>query len=135
MQVYGANALKAPAAAPSARRTGGATFTVASESAQAASAPGAARNVSGIDALLVLQGVDDVGERRRRAVRKGRAALDALDDLKLGLLSGMIEPASLRRLQVLAGELKGGTGDPRLDLVLAEIELRVGVELAKAGVR
>jgi hypothetical protein len=84
---------------------------------------------------LVLQGVGDVGERRKRAVRKGRAALDALDELRLGLLSGMIEPASLRRLQVLAGDLSAGTGDPSLDIVLAEIELRVGVELAKAGVR
>jgi hypothetical protein len=135
MRVYGANALKAPAAATAARRTNGATFTVASESAQAAAASGAARNVSGIDALLVLQGVDDAGERRKRAVRKGRAALDALDELRLGLLSGMIEPASLRQLQALAGDLNGGTDDPRLDVVLAEIELRVGVELAKAGVR
>jgi hypothetical protein len=57
---------------------------------------------------------------------KGRAALDALDELKLGLLSGIIEPASLRRLQLLAGDLNGGTDDPRLDVVLAEIELRVG---------
>jgi hypothetical protein len=135
MQVYGANALKAPTATPAARRTSGATFALASESTQAAAAPGVARNVAGIDALLVLQGVEDASERRKRAVRRGRAALDALDELKLALLSGTIEPDSLRRLQAVAGDLKGDTGDPRLDLVLAEIELRVGVELAKAGIR
>jgi hypothetical protein len=135
MQVYGANALKAPTAAPSARRPTGATFTVASESAQTATAAGAMRNVSGIDTLLVLQGVEDATERRKRAVRRGRTALDALDELKLGLLSGTLDPASLRRLQAATAGPKGETGDPRLDAVLAEIDLRVGVELAKAGLR
>ena len=33
----------------------------------------------------------------------------------------------------LAADLKDGSGDERLDAVLAEIDLRVAVELAKAG--
>jgi hypothetical protein len=135
MQVYGANALATPTAAPAARRTSGGTFKVATDTAQAAAATGAMRSVAGIDALLALQGVEDATERRKRAVRRGRAALDALDELKLALLSGTLRPESLRRLQILAGELKGDTGDGRLDAVLAEIQLRVGVELAKAGIR
>jgi hypothetical protein len=136
MQVYGTNALKAPTASPVARgRSAAGTFKLDSDAAQAAAATGTVRTVSGIDALLVLQGVEDSTERRKRAVRRGRAALDALDELKLALLAGTLEPENLRRLQAVAGELKGDTGDPRLDTVLAEIELRVGVELAKAGVR
>ena len=135
MKVYGANALAAPAAAPVARRTAGGTFKIASDSTQAAAATGAVRSVSGIDALLALQGVEDATERRRRSVRRGRAALDALDELKLGLLSGTLAPESLRRLQVLGGEVAGDTGDARLDAVLAEIRLRVDVELAKTGIR
>lgn len=71
--------------------------------------------------MLALQGLEDAAERRRRAVRQGRAALDALDDLKLALLSGTPGPDSLRRLQALAGDLKEATGTPRLDAVLAEI--------------
>jgi Class II flagellar assembly regulator len=134
MKIYGANALAAPAAAPSARRTAGGTFKLASDGAQAATASGAVRTVSGIDALLVLQGVEDATERRKRAVRKGRAALDALEELKLGVLSGTLEPESLRRLKVLGGEIQCDTGDPRLDGVLGEIRLRVEVELAKAGI-
>ena len=135
MQVFGANALATPTAAPAVRRTSGATFKVATEAAQAATAAGAVRSISSLDALLALQGVEDPIERRKRAVRRGRAALDALDELKLALLSGTLEPDSLRRLQVLGEELKGDTGDARLDAVLTEIHLRVGVELAKAGIR
>jgi hypothetical protein len=135
MLVHGANALAGPMAAPVARRSGGAAFKVAGDPAQTASATTTLRSLSGIDALMALQGVEDATERRKRAVRRGRVALDALDELKLGLLSGTAQPENLRRLQVLAGELKGETGDPRLDSVLAEIQLRVEVELAKSGIR
>jgi hypothetical protein len=89
------------------------------------------RTVGGIDALIALQGVEDPVERRRRAVKHGRRALDAL---KLGLLAGTLEPAALLRLKAVAADLKDGSGDEKLDQVLAEIELRVAVELAKAGV-
>jgi hypothetical protein len=92
------------------------------------------RTVGGIDALIALQGVEDRVERRRRAVKHGRRALDALDALKLGLLAGTLEPAALLRLKAVAADLKDGSGDEKLDQVLAEIELRVAVELAKAGV-
>jgi hypothetical protein len=92
------------------------------------------RTVGGINALIALQGVEDPVERRRRAVKHGRRALDALDALKLGLLAGTLEPAALLRLKAVAADLKDGSGDEKLDQVLAEIELRVAVELAKAGV-
>jgi hypothetical protein len=87
-----------------------------------------------IDALLALQGVeDDPVERRKRSVQRGRGALDVLDDLKIGLLSGNFDPSTVIRLRAAAAELKSSSGDAGLDAVLAEIELRVEVELAKAG--
>jgi hypothetical protein len=87
-----------------------------------------------IDALLALQGVeDDPVERRKRSVQRGRGALDVLDDLKIGLLSGNFDPSTVIRLRAAAAELKSSSGDAGLDTVLAEIELRVEVELAKAG--
>ncbi|MBZ0148227.1 MAG: flagellar assembly protein FliX [Pseudorhodoplanes sp.] len=89
------------------------------------------RTVGGIDALVALQGFDDPAERRRRAVGKGRAALDVLDEIKLGLLAGALDPSKLNRLRVAAEQLKDRSGEPGLDSVLAEIELRVAVELAK----
>lgn len=40
----------------------------------------------------------------------------------------------MRRLKAVAADLKEGSGDEKLDQVLGEIELRVAVELAKAGI-
>jgi hypothetical protein len=94
------------------------------------SAPAA---IGGIETLIALQAYEDIGERRRRGVRRGRGALDALDALKLGLLSGSLDMAALARLKSAASELSERSGDLGLDNILAEIELRVEVELAKIG--
>ena len=89
------------------------------------------RGIDGIDALIALQGVQAPAERRRRAVARGRTALDVLDALKIGLLSGEVDAGMVARLKSAVSGLKDGSGDPLLDEVLAEIELRVEVELAK----
>jgi len=136
MRVNGPNGTAAATASSTARRAsspGGSSLSETSEP-QAASPAMSLRTVGGIDALIALQGVEDPVERRRRAVKHGRRALDALDALKLGLLAGTLEPAALLRLKAVAADLKDGSGDEKLDQVLAEIELRVAVELAKAGV-
>jgi len=66
-------------------------------------------------------------------VARGRGALDILDELKIGLLSGNLDASMMNRLRDAAANLKSSSGDPGLDSVLSEIELRVEVELAKAG--
>jgi hypothetical protein len=91
------------------------------------------RTLGGIDALIALQGIEDPAERRGRAVKYGRRALDALDELRLGLLSGTLDQATLLRLKSVSADLQGSSGDDKLDRVLGEIDLRVAVELAKAG--
>ena len=60
---------------------------------------------------------------------------DYFDTLKVGLLDGSVEGSTLARLKVAAEGLGEQTGDPGLDSVLGEIDLRVAVELAKAGIR
>lgn len=118
--------------APAARRTGSGTFAL-TDGANAAgrAGPGHLAAVAGIDVLVALQGVEDKAERRRRAVRGGQSALDALEALKVELLSGSLDRPTLNRLKAVAAELTGGTGDSGLDQVLAEIDLRVQVEIAK----
>jgi hypothetical protein len=134
MRVYGPNGTTVAAAPPPARRTAGGTFALSNaEPPQAQSAALALRTLGGIDALIALQGIEEPAERRRRAVKQGRRALDALDELKLGLLAGSLDQGTLLRLKSLATDLKDGSGDEKLDSVLAEIDLRVAVELAKAG--
>ena len=134
MRIYGSNGTAAVATPSSARRTTTGGFSVSdSDSAPAPTAASSLRTVGGIDALIALQGVEDATERRRHAVKRGRLALDALEELKIGLLGGDLTPGTLQKLKAVAAHLQNGSGDPALDGVLAEIELRVEVEIAKLG--
>ena len=134
MRVDGPNRTALAATPAAARRAPGGTFSLTqTEEPQAQSAAVALRTVGGIDALIALQGIEDPVERRRRAVKHGRRALDALDELKIGLLAGTLDQATMLRLKSAAADLHDTSGDDRLDHVLAEIDLRVAVELAKAG--
>jgi hypothetical protein len=134
MRIQGTGAALAPASSPTAKRGASGTFSLEGEaSARSATATSGTRTIGGIDALLALQGVEEPGERRRKAVKRGRSALDALDALKLGLLSGTFDTAALARLKSVTAGLAEPSGDPGLDTVLAEIELRAQVELAKIG--
>ncbi len=54
-----------------------------------------------------------------------------LDALKVEVLEGSIGPTTLTRLKAVTAGLRDGSGDTGLDTVLAEIELRVEVEIAK----
>jgi hypothetical protein len=134
MRIYGTNGANALSATPTAKRSASGTFSLDAGTTTQSAAPAAGpRLIGGIDALIALQGFEEPGERRRRAVKRGGAALDALDALKLALLSGTLDTAALARLKSSASGLSERSGEPELDTVLAEIELRVEVELAKIG--
>jgi Class II flagellar assembly regulator len=133
MRVQGPNGTGVVSSQSATRRSSTGTFSLneESETARPSSSATTLRSIGGIDALIALQGIEDPTERRRRAVRRGRTALDALDQLKISLLDGTLDRATLGRLKDAAAGLKDPTGDPGLDGVLAEIELRVEVEIAK----
>ena len=132
MRIVGPNAAARAAAPAASKRVTGGGFTLAEPEAPKTTTPAAAlRTVAGIDALIALQSDEPPAERRQRAVKRGRTALDALDDLKVELLGGSLGPLTLSRLRSAATGLRDGSGEPRLDAVLAEIELRVEVEIAK----
>lgn len=138
MRIQGLNApAVVKTTAPARRGPAASGFSIAAqEPAQSTSAPAAAlRTIGGIDALIALQSEDGPAGRRRRAVKRGRIALDALDELKHGLLAGTLGSSTLARLKSVATELKDASGEPGLDAVLAEIELRVEVEIAKLSPR
>ena len=134
MRIQGTNGPAPAATAQTARRSTSAVFSLeVGTPARNTGAASTVRNIGGIDTLLALQGVDEASERRRKAVKRGRGALDALDALKLGLLSGTLDTAALARLKGASAGLTEPTGDSGLDNVMAEIALRVEVELAKVG--
>jgi len=139
MRIYGPNGTALAAAPAAKRRIAGGSFTVSEQEAPPSPAGASSlRSISTLDALMALQGVEgaeDPAERKKRAVAKGRNALDVLDKLKIGLLDGSVDGATLARLKVAAEGLNEQSGDAGLDTVLSEIDLRVAVELAKAGMR
>lgn len=104
----------------------------ASSVSGAASGATPAGSITSLDAIIALQSVDDATEGRKRAVRRGHDLLDVLEDLKLDLLAGRIEPDRLKRLVGLLKN-RAPADDPILSEITQEIELRARVELAKLG--
>ena len=103
MRIVAPNATARVTTTSAPRRTVSGGFSVAEEDAPKQAQPAASlRTVGGIDALIALQGEQDPVERRRRAVKRGRVALDVLDELKIAVLSGTLGQSTLLRLKSAA---------------------------------
>jgi hypothetical protein len=92
-----------------------------------------AASTTALEGLLALQEIADETGGRRRAVARGDKLLDALDELRHALLAGTVPRGRLEALGRLAAEAAPLAHDPRLAEILAEIELRAAVEIAKLG--
>ena len=86
-----------------------------------------------LDTLVALQANEGAQERRKRQTKRGQDLLDGLDQLKAALLSGRVSGNDLDRIRNLLSARREATDDPRLDDILAHIELRAAVEMAKLG--
>jgi len=127
-----ATAKSGVSSAGATRRTTSSGFAVGNDNAPSpTSAATSVSALNSIDALLALQGVEDAVERRRRFAKRGVKALDMLDALKLEILEGRMDVATLSRLESMLGELTERSGESRLDDTLDAIGVRVAVELAK----
>ncbi|MFN4310442.1 MAG: flagellar assembly protein FliX [Ferrovibrio sp.] len=92
--------------------------------------------MAALDAMLTIQAVDEqTGGRqnRQRAFRRGSTLLEKLDEIRHGLLEGRIPAARLQSLAQALRSEKMAVEDPQLAELMAEIELRCEVELAKLG--
>lgn len=89
--------------------------------------------VAAVDALLTLQAVPEAGDGRKRALKRASHMLDLLEDIRIGLLEGLIPRVKLQSLLRVVQLRREDVGDPRLNGVLDEVELRARVELAKFG--
>ena len=107
----------------------------ASAGASAMTSAAPLSGVAGLSSLVALQGVDDVAERRRRAIRRGGGLLDRLEELKLAMLGGETGEGALERLSRTLREAREDENDEGLTDLLNQIDLRAAVELAKAEVR
>ncbi len=108
-------------------------FCVAETTAHAPTATTAPAAPIGVDTLLTLQEMRGDGVRDRAARRHGEAMLRLLAALQRARLSGPTAMAGV--LSELGELLEGGpdAADPALRQLLGAIELRVRVELARAG--
>jgi hypothetical protein len=82
---------------------------------------------------MALQGDEafaDAPARRRRQVDRAAKTLDALDRVAVGLLEGRL-PGGLRQDLLALRDGAERTGDPGLDDLLLEVDIRAAVELAK----
>ncbi len=113
------------------------SFTDALESGgkvTAGAAPGAAEAtspVAAVDALLALQEAPDAARGRAKGIARAEDMLSLLEDVRRGILLGVIPKTKLQQLARLARQGREGFIDPALDAILDEIELRAEVELAK----
>ena len=94
------------------------------------SASATVATLQGVDGLLALQEVGDAGEGRKKAVQHGHDILDELDAVHLDLLAGNVSQTRLDRLVRLLAARKP-SGDSNIESIIAEIEVRAHVELAK----
>ena len=128
--------------AGAAKKSGGPSFSSAldaggeADAVESASGAVAAGPVAAVDALLALQEVDGSGDalsrqKRRKAMKRGEDMLEGLDEIRKGLLMGAIPLDKLERLATVVSAQQDAASDPELASVLAEIELRARVEIAK----
>jgi Class II flagellar assembly regulator len=84
-----------------------------------------------LSTILGAQEAEADENERRGAARYGAELLDRLAELRLNLLSGTLPAARLHALARALRVDRRPSGDPRIDIVIEEIELRVQVEIAK----
>jgi hypothetical protein len=92
---------------------------------------GSVAALGGVGSLLGAQEVDEREARRHKAIKQGRFTLDVLERLRDALLMGTLPTSTLAQLEKLVAEQREEATDPHLRQILAEIETRAAVELAK----
>lgn len=89
--------------------------------------------VSSVDAILAVQQTADATDHRSRGLMMnyGNDLLDRLEQVRMAILRGAVSKDRLHELARKLREHKTKSDDPHLNELVAEIELRVEVEIAK----
>ena len=85
------------------------------------------------DAIFVAQAVGEEEEKtlRKKQVERGKTLLENLEEIRDGLLRGYMSKERLMNIAQFVHDRKYEALDEKLNDIIAEIELRVEVELAK----
>lgn len=89
--------------------------------------------VSVADAIFAAQMVNGEEEReiRKKLIKRGYTLLEKLEEIRDALLLGYMSKDKLIETARMVKEHQAESSDPKLQEIMAEIELRVEVELAK----
>ena len=112
-----------------AKATSGA-FSKLLRDGDAVAGPATAAPLTPLDPLLAVQ-ASDPDQSRGAGAARAQTMLDRLEDLRHGLLLGIIPHDRLTDLAVMARQRQDDLTDPALRQILRDIELRARVELAK----
>lgn len=94
---------------------------------------GGTSGISVADAIFAAQTVGSEEEReiRKKLIKRGYSLLEKLEDIRDALLLGYMSKDKLIETARLVKDHQAESSDPKLQEIMAEIELRVEVELAK----
>jgi len=90
--------------------------------------------ISSIDAMLTIQSVDPDGQSKSAGIQSAGDVLDALEQVRRGILLGAIPVGRLKQLSSRLQQRMQHISDPQLTEIMTDIVLRARVELAKAGI-
>lgn len=98
-----------------------------------------ASGIAGVDGVFAAQSVDSGPgpgpEERQRRAKRGAEMLDRLEEIRRGLLLGVIPKDRLAELARIVRDKREKGADTVISRLLDEIELRAEVELAKLSRR
>lgn len=109
----------------------GRLLSEASESDNASDA-GAVSPMVPMGGLIAAQMVDD-NSPKKQAIKHGNRLLDYLDELRHDMLLGRVTAQTADRIIQEIKQTRSAFTDPQLQEIIADIELRAAVELAKLG--
>jgi hypothetical protein len=81
-----------------------------------------------------MQAVEDENSNESRGKKRGGKLLDLLEEVRQGLLAGVIPASKLNGLVAAVRSEQAAVSDPNLKAILEEIDLRASVELEKLGI-
>ena len=84
-----------------------------------------------LDGLVALQEADTHELNKKAAQKHGENLLDSLDDLRQDLILGSVPIEKLHHIAKTIQTKRKSVVDPKLQMVIDEIELRAKVEIAK----
>lgn len=93
----------------------------------------ATAGIASADAIFATQTINDEEGRARKkqAIKRGYSLLEKLEEIRDALLLGYISKDKLIEISRFVKDNKNITDDEQLNGIIAEIELRIEVELAK----